>query len=185
MQPDELLPDPGDWGVTPGGGWPMWWVRAWTGRPPFLRPAWAGHAAIVTEVDEAGRRVRIVEATPDRGVRERWLRPDELARWRWSHEGLTLEQRHILVVEARRVVGVPYDWPSVAEVGVRVIFARFKGRAADHPDRRLFCSELVAWLYRDKIKYDLFPGLAPGTVSPEALDRRRAGPLALVGGPAA
>lgn len=34
-----MTPQPGDWGVTPGGGWPMWWVRAWTGHPPFLRPA--------------------------------------------------------------------------------------------------------------------------------------------------
>jgi uncharacterized protein YycO len=177
------LPKPGDWGVTPGGGWPMKMVRAWTGHPPFLRPAWAGHAAVVEGVDTDGT-VHLIEATPDAGVRRRVVAaadPD----WRWSNEALLDGQRTAIVNGAREELGKPYDWPSVMEVGVRVLFARFRGRAADHPDDRLFCSELVAWLYRDRGHHDLFPGLAPGTVSPDALDRRRAGPLTLTGGPPA
>jgi uncharacterized protein YycO len=176
------MPRPGDYGVTPGGGLPMLAVRLWTGQVPLLRPAWAGHAALVSEVEGTGR-IRIIEATPDQGVRERWLRPDELSRWRWSAEPLTDKQRTTLVAGARSVVGRPYDWPSVMEVGVRVLIARYRGHAADHPDKRLFCSELVAWLYRDFIGYDLFPGFAPGTISPHALDRRRAGPLTRQPGP--
>jgi uncharacterized protein YycO len=170
----------GDYGVTPGGGWPMWCVRAWTGHPPFFRPAWAGHAAIVewSTPDTVG----IIEATPNAGVRRRQVETDDPA-WRWSNEALLSGQRSAIVTGAVGELGKPYDWPSVAEVGVRVAFARFKGRAADHPDDRLFCSELVAWLYRDKGHHDLFPGIAPGTVSPDALDRRRAGPLPLQPGP--
>ena len=161
----------------------MWWVRAWTGHPPFLRPAWAGHAAIVEVVNRAEQFAVIIEATPDKGVRRRMVPTPEMSRWRWSAEPLLAGQRAAIVTGARGELGKPYDWPSVAEVGIRVLFARYRGRAADHPDKRLFCSELVAWLYRDAAGYDLFPGLAPGTVSPDALDRRIAGPLAGQGGP--
>ena len=178
---------PGDYGVCPGGGWPMWWVRAWTGHPPFLRPAWAGHAALVEYVDSGDRSgtqyVGLIEASPDGGVRRRKVRAGvDLQDWRWSSLQVEDWQREIIVATARRQLGKPYDWPSVAEVGVRVLWARFRGRAADHPDDRLFCSELVAWAYREA-GYDLFPGVAPGTISPDALDRRLNGPLDHQAGP--
>jgi len=38
-------------------------------------------------------------------------------------------------------------------------------RSDDHPDSKLICSELVAWSYREA-GVDLFPGVAPGDVSP-------------------
>lgn len=191
---------PGDYGVTPGGGWPMRWVRAWTGHPPFLRPAWAGHAALVERVDEAGSptggtapaghpirhlttTVHLIEATPHAGVRRRVVAADDPA-WRWSANvaDLTDSQRAAIVQRARSVLGRPYDWPSVVGVGLRVLWARYRGYAYDHPDTRLFCSELVAWCYREA-GYDLFPGIAPGTVSPDALDRRLNGPLTRQPGP--
>lgn len=171
--PRDSTPRPGDYGVTPGSGWPMLAVRMWTGHPPFLRPAWAGHAAIVSRVvgpyPGYGPDVWVIEATPDHGVRERQLRDDELARWRFSRCPLTGDQRDRIVAGARTVLGRPYDWPSVVEVGIRVLVARFKGRAAEHPDQRLFCSELVAWTWRDFGGVDLFPEIAPGTVEPERL----------------
>lgn len=172
----------GDYGVTPGGGWPMRLVRAWTGHPPFLHPAWAGHCAVVERVDGDGT-VHLIEAAPGGiGVRRRVVSAGD-TEWRWSAEPLLNGQRAAIVAGAVAELGKRYDWPSVAEMGIRVAFARFKGRAADHPDDRLFCSELVAWLYRDRGHYDLFPGIAPGTVSPDALDRRRIAPLTLQSGP--
>lgn len=172
---------PGDYGVTPGGGWPMRLVRLWTGHPPFIRPAWAGHAAIVEAVTPDV--LTLIEAAPGgAGVRRRAVAASD-PDWRWSNLALLPGQRAAIVAGAVEELGKRYDWPSVVEMGIRVRFARFKGRAADHPDDRLFCSELVAWLYRDRGHFDLFPGIAPGTVSPDALDRRRLAPLSLQGGP--
>lgn len=176
---------PGDYGVTPGGGWPMRWVRGWTGHPPFLKPAWAGHAAIVMAVQpwsdqSGGPLVKVIEATPKR-VRERVLTMGDLENWRFSDERLSDEQRRHICNTAESCLGRGYDWPSVVAVGVRVLFARFKGRASDHSDQKLFCSELVAWTYKEA-GHDLFPGIAPGTVSPDALDRRIVAPLPLLGG---
>jgi hypothetical protein len=182
------LPGVGQYGVTPGGGLPMRAVRWWTGGfdPfPIWRPAWAGHAAMVREIrpDHPTHPVVVIEATPG-GVRRRELSWDELGNWRFSNFILT-EAMLATVPQLDELIGAPYDWPSVAEVGIRVRIARFRGYAADHPDEHLFCSELCAWWFRDKYLFDLFPTIAPGTVSPVALDRRRVGPLSLVGGPKA
>lgn len=165
-------PLPGDYGVTPGGGLAMWLVRAGTGRPPLLRPAWAGHAAICVGNDPDTGRTVIVEATPDKGVRSRTLRFGE--EWVWSAEQLTAEQRRQLVSEAARYDGVPYDWPSITAFVIRFWVKQFKGHAQDHPDEKLFCSEFVAWLYRDRMTpgLDLVPGVAPGTTAPADLYRR-------------
>lgn len=163
-------PERGDYGTTPGHGLAMAFVRAGTGRPRFLRPAWAGHAVIVLETSSNGD-VRISEATPDHGVVERWITPDG-GRWHWSNEALTTEQRDAIVTTAHRYIGVPYDWPSIIAFVVRSVVKDWRGHAQDHPDAKLFCSEWVAWLYRDFAHLDLFPGVAPGTVSPADLDRR-------------
>jgi len=182
------LPGVGQYGVTPGGGIQMAAVRWWTGRaqvkPPFWRPAWAGHAAMVRAINPASDRpVLLIEAAPG-GVRRRELSWADLERWRFSDFPLTAGQL-ATVPQLDDLLGTDYDWPSVAEVGIRVRIARFRGRAEDHPDRRLFCSELSAWWFRDKYGLDLFPGIAPGTVSPEMLDHRRAGPTPLAVGPRA
>jgi uncharacterized protein YycO len=136
-----------------------------------------GHAAVVTEVVPgpiAGypKEVRIVEATPDQGVRERWLRPDEYPRWRFSRFELDDAQRTSIVAAARTQLGKPYDWPSIAGFVVRFWRKEWRGFDPDHPDRKLFCSELVAWVYRDFAGLDLFPGIAPGSVSPGDLADR-------------
>lgn len=175
------VPGPGDYGVCPGGGPLMFAVRLWTGDVPFLKPAWAGHAGLVRHVtlDPGGHLagVLVSEATPDQGIRERWVEGPALAGWRWSTLNLSPTQRAAAVKVMDEYRGTPYDWPSVVEVGLRVIVARYRGQAADHPDKRLFCSEWVSWVARDFMHLDLFPGIAPGTVSPHMLDRRRAGPL--------
>jgi hypothetical protein len=164
------VPREGDFGVTPGGGLAMWFVRAGTGRPPFINPAWAGHAALCIGRD--GDRVLISEATPDAGIRERWITPTA-ATWRWSAFNLTDDQRRQLVDEAHKFRNVPYDWPSIAAFVMRFWIKQWKGHAQDHPDTKLFCSEWVTWLYRDKMTpgLDLLPGVAPGTTAPADLDR--------------
>jgi hypothetical protein len=164
-------PREGDFGVTPGSGLAMWFVRAGTGEPPFINPAWAGHAALC--IGAEGERVLISEATPDKGIRERWIWPQRGAPWRWSAFELTDGQRRQLVDEARRLKGVPYDWPSIAAFLARFWVKQWKGHAQDHPDQKLFCSEYISWMYRDKMTpgLELVPGVAPGTTAPTDLDR--------------
>lgn len=168
-----VLPRPGDFGIKPGGGWAMWLVRLGT----FSR---YGHAAEVVETRPNQPNnpwpVRIVEATPS-GVIDRWVSVDE---FRWSTGGpldkvLTDEMRWDIIARAFKQRGKGYDWPSIGKFLVRFFNAKFKGWSPDHPDRKLFCSELIVWNRREtSIKFgfpelDMFPGTAPGDISPGQL----------------
>lgn len=164
------VPQPGDFGIKPGGGTAMWWVRLGT----FSR---YGHAAEVIGTDfgktAAGwldpPRVRIVEAAPG-GVRKAWVGIDE---FRWSTGGplddqLTDEIRNNLVRRAVDQVGRDYDWPSIGKFLIRFFYAKYRGYSPDHPDEKLFCSELIVW-NRDLEGIHMFPGKAPGDIAPGEL----------------
>jgi hypothetical protein len=142
----------------------MWLVRLGT----FSR---YGHACEVIEsqmsATQGFSRVLIVEAAPG-GVVKRWARDDE---FRWSTGGSivpTPEQRARLVMRANTMIGKGYDWPSLARFIPRFFYAKYKGFTADHPDAKLFCSELVVWNRREE-GIDMFPGIAPRDVSPGML----------------
>lgn len=160
------LPRVGDFGIKHGGGAAMWLVRLGT----FSR---YGHAAEVVRVSHDLYlanlpSVQIVEATP-KGVITRFVHPTE---FRWSTGGmldgvLTDEIRNDLAERALRQLGKGYDWPSIAGFVVRFFGAKF-GYSPDHPDDKLFCSELVVW-NRLESGIVMFPGRAPGDVSPGEL----------------
>jgi hypothetical protein len=151
----------------------MWLVRLGT----FSR---YGHAAEVVDVRSErpaapGSRaeVLIVEAAPG-GVRQRWVPVDE---FRWSTGGpldeyLTDAIRADLVARAYSTLNRGYDWPSIIRLAPRFFNNRFRGWSKDRPDRRLFCSELIAWNRREAaVKFarpalDMFPTLAPRDVMP-------------------
>lgn len=153
-----ITPRPGDFGIKPGGGLAMWLVRLGT----FSR---YGHACIVESINPVPgpHVVTVIEALPS-GVTRSYVEPSE---FRWSTGGPivpTEGQRQLIVAVALDCLGRGYDWPSIAGFVVRFFGAKF-GYSPDHPDNRLFCSELVVWAYREA-GVDLFPGKAPGDVSP-------------------
>lgn len=140
----------------------MWLVRLGT----FSR---YGHACEVVGTDP-GRDlpVEIIEAAP-RGVRRVYVHPTA---FRWSTGGpldahLTDEIRSNLVERAFSVIGRGYDWPSVAAFIPRFFGSKI-GWSPEHPDDHLFCSELVVWNRREE-GLKMFPGVAPGDVSPGML----------------
>ena len=147
----------------------MWLVRLGT----FSR---YGHAAEVVatrgarpDAPRAADEVLIVEAAPG-GVRQRWCPPDE---FRWSTGGpldvhLTPAVRTALVKRSYSVLNKGYDWPSLTRFVPRFFYSKFTGFTTDHPDARLFCSELVVWNRRAQ-GIDMFPGTAPRDVSPGML----------------
>ncbi len=145
-------PQLGDFGVQSGGGWGGWLIRLGT----FSR---YGHACIVVSVDP----LQIVEATPG-GARRRGCRPDEFV---WSRCPLTVAQRGVVRDEARKCIGLPYDWRDIAKFFPRFFGAKIRGHSGDHADSRLICSELVAWCYR-VAGHDVASTreTAPGDVSP-------------------
>lgn len=143
----------GDFGLTRGVGWAMFCVRLGT------LSRW-GHACVAVGEPVDGL-VQIVEAMPD-GVR---MRTAPVGEWTWSNVALTAGQRATIVGTALSEVGRAYDWPSIAGFVLRRLGWKIRGRSADHPDEKLICSELVAWDYR-QAGADLFPGVAPGDISP-------------------
>jgi uncharacterized protein YycO len=143
----------GDFGLQRGAGWAMWCVRLGT------LSRW-GHACLAVG-DPAGEFVQIVEAMPD-GVR---TRTSLLTEWTWSNVELTDSQREQVAAGAITELGKGYDWPSIAGFVLRRLGWKVRGRSSDHPDRKLICSELVAFEYREA-GADMFPGVAPGDVSP-------------------
>lgn len=162
MTPTQL-PQPGDFGIKPGGGLAMWLIRLGT----FSR---YGHACIVDAVNSAAGLtvVTIIEAMPTGVVR----RPAHVSEFRWSTGGPVVPtegQRHQIRAAAQDCLGRGYDWPSIAGFLVRFFGAKF-GYSPDHPDRKLICSELVVWTYK-KAGIDLFPGKAPGDISPGDLSQ--------------
>jgi hypothetical protein len=156
-------PEPGDYGLAPGGSWPMWLVRLGT----FSR---YGHAAICesVEVNQVSPYepdiITIIEPMPG-GCRRRAARPDEFT---WSDLTLSDTQREQIVTAARRTIGLPYDWWAIACFVGRVWRSRLlRVNPARPGDDKLICSELVAWAYRQASPpVDLAPGKSPGDVSP-------------------
>lgn len=144
----------GDFGLQAGTGWEMWCVRVGT------LSRW-GHACVATG-DSVGGQIQIVEAMPD-GVRTRTCPVSE---WTWANVPLTDTQRDDIALIAFEQVGKPYDWGSIAGFVLRHFGMHLRGkRSRDHPDGRLICSELAVWSYRES-GVDLFPGAAPGDLSP-------------------
>lgn len=163
FQPLWSGPNLSDFGIKAGGGWPMWWVRVVT----FSH---YGHAALVTglDMDPDLPRVHVTEARPS-GVIQRWCAVDE---FRWSSGGpikVTDLQRARIHDAAVSCLGKGYDWPSLWHFVPR-FFGSKVGYSSDHPDRRLFCSELVVWAYKEA-GIDLFPGRAPGDIAPGELEQ--------------
>lgn len=146
-------PQLGDFGLQRGTGWEMFLVRVGT-LSRF------GHACVAIGTAQDGR-VPIVEAMPD-GVR---IRTSNVGEWTWGNVDLTDTQRTDIALIASAEEGKPYDWPSIAGFVLRHLGMHLRGRSNDHPDRRLICSELAVWSYREA-GVDLFPGVAPGDVSP-------------------
>lgn len=144
----------GDFGLTRGTGWAMLAVRLGT------LSRW-GHACIAIGEPLDDGIVWIVEAMPG-GVRHRYAAVSE---WTWSNLPLTTAQRASVSAVALHEVGRPYDWPSILGFVLRRLGAKLRRRSADHPDDKLICSELVAYAYR-QAGADMFPGVAPGDVSP-------------------
>lgn len=105
--------------------------------------------------------VMIAEAT-QHGVRLRDAAEDEFL---WSDIPMTEQQQNDIVLYAAGAKGRPYDWRSIAGFVFRFWGAKIRGRSDDHADDRVICSELVVWAYR-AAGLDLFPGVAPGDVSP-------------------
>lgn len=146
-------PQPGDFGVTAGSGWAMWFVRLGT----FSR---YGHAAVAVETDALGG-VTVIEAAGG-GARRRRVAPGSFV---WSAAALTAQQRHAIVEAATGCLGLPYDWADIIRFIPRFWGARLRKRSPDHADDRLICSELVVWVYR-QAGVDLAPNVAAGDVSP-------------------
>jgi hypothetical protein len=173
-------PQPGDFGIKPGGGLAMWLVRLGTFSPyghaaevvdPVDAPVWFE----VPEPPSPEHIVPIIEAAPG-GVRFAWVRIEE---FRWSTGGpldlaLTIEARRDLSRRAWAQLGRGYDWPSIAHFLFRFFGAKV-GHSHDHPDDHLICSELIVWNRRETAlqhgigALDMFPDTAPGDVSPGQL----------------
>lgn len=146
-------PKVGDFGLQRGGGLAMLLVRAGT------LSRW-GHACVAVG-DVNGPGVQVVEALPN-GVR---ARTSAVADWTWGNVTLTDDQRTNIAELAMDDVGKGYDWPGIAGFLLRWFKVKLWRRSKDHPDKMEFCSELVAWTYRES-GVDLFPGVAPRDISP-------------------
>jgi uncharacterized protein YycO len=153
-----FVPRKGDFGLAAGGGAIMRVVRLGT----FSR---FGHACIAEDVADPAAIV-VIEPMPT-GCRRRTAHPREFV---WSALDLTDEQRDTIVRYATTTVGLPYDWVSIAGFLLRFWGGKLRLPSSDHPDRKLICSELVVWAYREA-GVDLAPGRPPGDVSPGDLDQ--------------
>lgn len=150
------MPKVGDIGVTPGKTWAMRMIRMGT-------MSRYGHAAIVSNVFTDGR-VEIGEAMPE-GFRYRTL-PAGSDEFVWLDFGLNRQQRDKVRVGVYSAIGTPYDWWSIFLFILRFWGKKVRSRTDDHADDKLICSEAAVWLYRDFAEVDLFPGFAPGDISP-------------------
>ena len=159
-------PRPGDFGLTRGGGVPMALVRRFT-KGPY------GHLAVcVGEVDAEGR-TPVIEATWD-GVTARLVGPGEA--WYWSTLDLTDEQRQVIADTCRSELGKSYDRFSVFTFIFRRRIAFLLGRSDDHPDRKLFCSEMWVWAAREVAGVaGIFPRIACRDIAPNDLWRLNRG----------
>jgi hypothetical protein len=151
------MPRLGDIGVTPGTTWPMRLIRIGT-------MSRYGHVCIVANEPVDGGQVLIGEAMPD-GFRYRWL-PAGSDEFVWLDFRLSDEQRAAVGRGLNTAEGIPYDWWSIVLFVLRFWGVKVRGKSNDHSDDKLICSEAAVWLYRDFADSDLFPGIAPGDVSP-------------------
>jgi hypothetical protein len=120
-----------------------------------------GHAAVCVRVDALGNPV-VVEAMPN-GARRRLAEPDEFL---WSALPLTADERRTVVERAEDCLGLPYDWLAIAGFVLRYWWRKATTQSRDHPDRKVICSELVAWAYQPT-RFDFTDGkAAPGDLSP-------------------
>lgn len=144
----------GDFGLQRGTGFAMWCVRVGT------LSRW-GHACLAVG-DSVDGWIQIVEAMPE-GVRTRTA---EVGEFVWSNVPLTDGQRDIAAADGMGQLGKDYDWPAIVLFALRWFGAKIRRGSKDHPDTNEMCSELVAWIYRDRLAIDLRPGYAPNTISP-------------------
>jgi hypothetical protein len=170
-----FAPEPADFGLSPGGGWPMRMIRLAT----FSR---YGHCAVAETVHPSGA-VVVIEAMPG-GVRRRTARPGEFV---WSDVNLDDTQRDVVREYCRAALDVPYDWPAIFRFGRRWWAAHLLPHRKRHarltlaavlPDGHLFCSELAVRAYA-AAGVPVRPDLPPDAVSPGDLrqwldDQRRA-----------
>jgi hypothetical protein len=165
------VPEPGDWGIRPGGGWTGWLTMLGT----FGR---YGHACGVTgsvpTIDPAfpgGWKIDIVEAMGG-GARRRYARLDEFT---WSRCNLTDDQRRGIVADYLECIGLPYDLPAYLGFIVRFWGAKWSNQSDDHADDKVICSELVAWAQRrNGHEVARSSKIAPGDVSPNDLGQHMA-----------
>jgi hypothetical protein len=175
----------GDIGLTKGGGPAMALVRWATGVRHFSWgrfwrvPADFGHACVCVGPGIRHDEVLIVEATPKKVV----MRFSKIDCWTWSTGGpfddQLLDVRRVGIAElARDQVGKGYDWPPFVDFARHWWRSSYYGGDQDHPDDRLFCSELGVWVWREKGVIGLYDGKrpgpttawrAPGSIAPEDL----------------
>lgn len=162
-----VVPGPGDFGVSKGGGLAMATVR-WGTMSRY------GHACVAETVNTSGS-ITIVEPMPH-GCRRRVAHPREFV---WSDVPLTDAQRQTVVEYATTCIGLPYDWPAILGFLARHWRARLGGSPDDkRGGEALICSELPVRAYR-LVGVDMAPGKPASAVSPGDLrqwldDQRRA-----------
>lgn len=148
------IPQPGSIGVEHGTAWASLAIQ-WGTRSRY-------NHTLVCESVQADGSVVVIEAAGG-GVRRRSITPDREV---WDDFHLTEDQRQVIVREAQRCIGFPYDWHDIASFIWRFNRVKItKKPYPDHPDGRLICSELVAWCLR-QAGVDPMPGVAAGEVSP-------------------
>jgi len=122
------------------------------------------HAAIVSHIENYDK-ITVIEAAGG-GVRERVLTDEELPRWRFeSWHWITLPQRQAITTEARKQIGVPYDYLDILKFVRRFWTGKVEGHTRDYSDGKLICSELVSWCLH-KAGINPWPKIAFGAVSP-------------------
>lgn len=147
-------PQPGSIGVESGKAWESLAIQ-WGTRSRY------NHVTVCEEVHDDGT-VTVIEASGG-GVRRRKVPADRDV---WDDVEMTAKQRAIIVREAQRCIGIPYDWKDIASFIWRFNRVRITGKPyPDHPDNRLICSELGAWCLR-QAGIDPWPGIAAGEISP-------------------
>lgn len=109
------------------------------------------HVAVASHVDEAGTFWGI-EARPG-GVGyvdiAKYVKNPATAVN--TEQPKTSEQRATIVEVAKGLLGTPYDWTSIVELGMEAINAQDMWRAKDFDGEvpaQLICSALASWVYR-------------------------------------
>ena len=118
----------------------------------FTRSPW-NHAGILVVIDSE---VFVIEALA-KGITKRnfkeWNIPsDKYYEILRPKERLSKLDEHRVAFEALSLVGIPYDYFNIIlHQPILIIFGIWIGRKKQG-NKKLVCSELVAYLYRDRIK---------------------------------